>query len=98
MQDKFINQAGIKVIYFDSEDVKYQETIFDGNVSAWREEVGADFNGYDQGDRFKLNEDTIRVYKLIISKDVDGSISNAIYYVAPNGLNGAEIKFGKIKH
>ncbi|GEN87261.1 hypothetical protein [Oceanobacillus sojae] len=98
MKNKFKLDGVVKIIYFSNEEVDHHETIFDGDVVGWRNEVGTDWNGFGIGDRFFLNDDKVRVFKQDITTSEDGLISKAIYCIGPENLNPNNIAFKKLSY
>ncbi|GIO25160.1 hypothetical protein [Oceanobacillus sp. J11TS1] len=96
MNEKFSLNATIKIIYFNNEEVDHQETIFGGSVTEWRNDVGADWNGFEKGDSFLLNDNRVRVYKPIETKDESGFIINAVYCIGLSSLNPNKIHYDNL--
>jgi len=96
MSDEFKSAATIKVIYFVDEEVKSKRTVFNGSLEKWRTEVGENWNGFEEGDRFLLNKDKVRVFSISETFDPEGKITQAIYNISSMSLNPNRIQYNKL--
>lgn len=97
MNDKFTNDAYVKLIFFEGEEAENQQTIFEGNVSDWREAVGKKWNGFDKGDLFMINEDRVRIYKASEIAGEDGLITEAAYFISFTEVNPNKLDHDKLQ-
>lgn len=96
MEDKFESTALINVIYFKAEDTSSQSALFESTVEEWREEVGANWNGFDNGDVFLLNETQVRVYKKVRQINTVGKVAKEWYFISERGLKVSDINFDEL--
>lgn len=92
MNDRFTNDAAIKLVFFEGEEAENLQTIFEGNISDWREAVGKKWNGFDKGDLFMINEDRVRIYHVSETANEEGLLQEGTYFISftevnPNRLN-----------
>ena len=97
MNDRFTEDAMIKLVFFEGEDAENQETIFEGPAGEWREAVGKKWNGFDKGDLFMINEDRMRIYQAVETADETGRIRDAVYFISFTDVNGSKLNYDNLK-
>lgn len=96
MNDKFANDAKVKLVFFEGEEAENQQTIFEGTISEWREAVGEKWNGFDKGDLFMINEDRVRIYLASETAGEDEKINDATYFISFTEVNPNKLNYDKL--
>ena len=91
---KIDDSAKILIIYFSDEKAIKQEVIFRGSADQLRKKyLGNDWDGFNLGDSFHLNDEKVRVY--VIKGDLVQK--NNEYFIGPDNLNSYKINYDKLR-
>ena len=96
LKDAFLDNARIKLIYFNDEEVSNKEVFFEGTAVELKGRLTQeDWMALRLGDSFLLDKDHVRVFGVNEMRIKKGLVSRVTYYVAPNHLDSLKIKYDK---
>lgn len=91
---KIDDSAKILIIYFSDEKSLKQELLFSGSAEQLRKKhVGNDWDGFNLGDSFHLDDEKVRVYV----KRTDLDQKNVGFFIGPDSLNPNKINYDKLR-
>lgn len=94
---KLKNGEKVTIVYFKEESAVETEIRFKGTSDDMRE-VNPEWDGFELGERFNLEDEIVRVYgKKLYLADQDSN-SEHTYLVGPVGMNASQINYEKLKY
>src|SRR5699024_2612728 len=90
MKPKIDYEAEVIIVYFHNETAQDLEVIYSGTIKALqRDYLGSDWQGFQLGDSFKLNDKKVRVFK----KNRSFTSLRDRYFIGPSEIKPYDINY-----